>query len=61
MLGKPFQWLSMILGAEDWKLYKYLKALGVSLGLEMEDSMAGFLEVQKGKYEEELGFLGGQA
>ncbi|KAI9633511.1 uncharacterized protein MKK02DRAFT_38164 [Dioszegia hungarica] len=61
VLGKPFQWLSMILGAEDWKLYKYLKALGVSLGLEMEDSMAGFLEVQKGKYEEELGFLGGQA
>jgi hypothetical protein len=48
-LGRPFQWLS-VLSDKNWAEYTYIKALGESLGIEMRQSMEGFLTQQKNKY-----------
>lgn len=49
--GKPFQWLSMLVGAGgNLVRYEYSRALGEALGLKMEETMEAFLEVQREKY-----------
>jgi hypothetical protein len=53
-LGKPYQWVSMIIGNGTWDQYKYIKALGVSLGYEMEETMEEFWEVKRERYIEGL-------
>lgn len=50
ILGKPFQWLSMIGFTVGIFQYHYLKALGESLGCEMEDDMESFLQSKRGKF-----------
>jgi hypothetical protein len=41
-------------GGRGWRDYRCLTALGVSLGLEMEESMDRFLDIQKRKFGAEL-------
>jgi hypothetical protein len=47
----------MLLGWGLWDQYKYIKALGVSLGMEMGETKEDFMAAQREKYGAELARL----